>query len=76
MFLGKMSKRKEESGTVVGKYELGKVLGEGSFGKVFLGRNVETGEKRAIKALSKEKIFQNKMVDQVRQKSEDTCYSL
>ncbi|CAN6448297.1 unnamed protein product [Victoria cruziana] len=61
-----MSKRKEESGTVVGKYELGKVLGEGSFGKVFLGRNVETGEKRAIKALSKEKIFQNKMVDQIK----------
>jgi len=33
----------------VGKYEIGKTLGEGSFGKVKYAVNVETGEAVAIK---------------------------
>jgi len=33
----------------VGKYEIGKTLGEGSFGKVKYALNVETGEAVAIK---------------------------
>lgn len=33
----------------VGKYEIGKTIGEGTFGKVKLAINTETGEKMAIK---------------------------
>lgn len=33
----------------VGKYEIGKTIGEGTFGKVKLAVNMETGEKMAIK---------------------------
>ena len=33
----------------VGKYEIGKTIGEGTFGKVKLATNTETGEKLAIK---------------------------
>ena len=31
------------------KYKLEKEIGEGQFGKVFMGRNVETNQKVAIK---------------------------
>jgi ABC-type proline/glycine betaine transport system permease subunit len=33
----------------VGKYEIGKTIGEGTFGKVKLAINTETNEKVAIK---------------------------
>ena len=36
----------------VGKYEIGRTLGEGTFGKVKLGRHILTGEKVA-RALAK-----------------------
>lgn len=36
----------------VGKYEIGKTIGEGTFGKVKLAVNTETGEKMAIKVSS------------------------
>jgi serine/threonine protein kinase len=49
----------------VGKYELGKTLGEGTFAKVKLAKNVETGESVAIKILDKDKILKHKMVQQV-----------
>ncbi len=50
----------------VGKYELGKVLGEGTFGKVQLGTHIETGEKVAIKILSKAKLQQQNMGSQIK----------
>jgi serine/threonine protein kinase len=50
----------------VGKYELGKTLGEGSFAKVKYARNMETGESVAIKVLDKEKILKHKMVEQLK----------
>lgn len=36
----------------VGKYEIGKTIGEGTFGKVKLAVNAETGEKMAIKVMT------------------------
>ncbi|XP_058112770.1 CBL-interacting serine/threonine-protein kinase 23-like isoform X9 [Magnolia sinica] len=50
----------------VGKYELGRVLGEGSFGKVHLARDVETGEKRAIKVINKDRVVKDMMVAQIK----------
>lgn len=49
----------------VGKYELGRTLGEGTFAKVKFARNVETEENVAIKILDKEKILRHKMIAQV-----------
>ncbi|CAL5412531.1 unnamed protein product [Camellia sinensis] len=51
--------------TRVGRYELGRTLGEGAFAKVKFGRNVETDEKVAIKILNKEKILKHDMIGQV-----------
>eukprot|EP00250_Pteridium_aquilinum_P008717 c18157_g1_i1 orf=830-2071(+) len=52
--------------TRVGKYELGRTIGEGSFAKVKYSKNVETGEKVAIKILDKEKILKHQMVEQIK----------
>ncbi|KAJ7514376.1 hypothetical protein O6H91_23G041600 [Diphasiastrum complanatum] len=52
--------------TRIGKYELGRILGEGTFGKVRLGRNLGTGQNVAVKVLDKEKILQHKMVEQIK----------
>lgn len=51
--------------TRVGKYELGRTLGEGNFAKVKFARNTETGEYVAIKILDKEKILKHKLIGQV-----------
>ncbi|XP_077221105.1 CBL-interacting protein kinase 23-like isoform X2 [Tasmannia lanceolata] len=52
--------------TRVGRYELGRTLGEGTFAKVKFARNVETGESVAIKILDKEKILKHKMIGQIK----------
>ncbi|KAL8114011.1 CBL-interacting serine/threonine-protein kinase 9-like isoform X1 [Apium graveolens] len=50
----------------VGKYEIGKTLGEGSFGKVKFGRHVETGQSVAIKIIARDHVLRHKMVDQIK----------
>jgi len=37
------------------RYELGRLLGQGSFAKVYHARNLETSENVAIKAMEKQK---------------------
>ena len=49
----------------VGKYELGRTIGEGSFAKVKYAQNSETGESVAVKVLDRETIVKHKMVEQV-----------
>ncbi|KAL6009802.1 CBL-interacting serine/threonine-protein kinase 3 [Asimina triloba] len=49
----------------VGKYEIGRTIGEGTFAKVKFARNTATGESVAIKILDKEKVLKHKMVEQV-----------
>ena len=51
---------------VVGKYELYKTLGEGSYGKVKYAVNLETQEAVAIKILDKKKIQQQNMGKQIK----------
>mmetsp|Transcript_45624 Transcript_45624/g.67278 ORF Transcript_45624/g.67278 Transcript_45624/m.67278 type:complete len:480 (-) Transcript_45624:63-1502(-) len=50
----------------VGKYEIGKTLGEGTFGKVKYAVNSDTGEQVAIKILSKAQIQQQNMGAQIK----------
>ncbi|XP_010275896.1 PREDICTED: CBL-interacting serine/threonine-protein kinase 23-like isoform X3 [Nelumbo nucifera] len=54
------------SRTRVGKYELGRTLGEGTFAKVKFAHNVDTGENFAIKILDKEKVLKHKMIGQIK----------
>ncbi|XP_072956013.1 CBL-interacting protein kinase 9-like [Typha angustifolia] len=54
------------SRTRVGKYELGKTLGEGSFAKVKFARDVQTGDAVAIKILHKDQVLRHKMVEQIK----------
>ncbi|MCD9558439.1 CBL-interacting serine/threonine-protein kinase 24 [Datura stramonium] len=50
----------------LGKYDLGRTIGEGAFSKVKFAQNTETGENVAIKVLAKSTILKNKMVEQIK----------
>ena len=59
------ARKKEGEGMRLGKYELGKTLGEGNFGKVKYATNVETGQPYAVKILEKKRIVELNITDQV-----------
>ncbi|KAD7477838.1 hypothetical protein R6Q59_007497 [Mikania micrantha] len=50
----------------VGKYEVGRTIGEGTFAKVKFARDSETGEPVALKILDKEKVVKHKMAEQIK----------
>ncbi|QHO52173.1 CBL-interacting protein kinase [Arachis hypogaea] len=55
------------SRTRVGKYELGRTIGEGSFAKVKIARNVDNGQSAAIKILVKNQIVKHpRMMEQLK----------
>jgi len=49
----------------IGKYEVGRTIGEGTFAKVKFAKHTETGESVAIKVMAKTTILKHKMVEQV-----------
>nr|QSH71612.1 CBL-interacting protein kinase [Hedychium coronarium] len=51
---------------VLGKYELGKMLGEGNFGKVRYALDVDFGRPYAIKILDRRRIQSLKIADQIK----------
>ncbi|KAG8377111.1 hypothetical protein BUALT_Bualt09G0134500 [Buddleja alternifolia] len=55
-----------EGGILMQSYELGKLLGQGTFAKVYHARNIETGMSVAIKIIDKEKIVKVGMIDQIK----------
>ncbi|GMH14033.1 hypothetical protein Nepgr_015874 [Nepenthes gracilis] len=50
----------------VGKYEIGRTIGEGTFAKVKFAQNTETGESVAMKVIDRNTIIKHKMVDQIK----------
>ncbi|XP_059651184.1 CBL-interacting serine/threonine-protein kinase 9 isoform X3 [Cornus florida] len=52
--------------THVGKYEIGKTLGEGSFAKVKFAKNIDTGDSFAIKIIDRDRVLRHKMVEQIK----------
>lgn len=50
----------------MGKYELGRTIGEGTFGKVKFAVNTETNERVAVKILDKQKIIRQGMAEAVK----------
>lgn len=47
-------------------YELGRLLGQGTFAKVYYARSIRTNQSVAIKAIDKEKILRVGLVDQIK----------
>lgn len=48
-----------------GKYEMGRLLGKGTFAKVYYGRNLVTHESVAIKVILKERVKKEGLLDQI-----------
>ncbi|XVF25632.1 hypothetical protein REPUB_Repub13aG0230000 [Reevesia pubescens] len=51
---------------LLGRYEIGKLLGHGTFAKVYHARNVKTGDSVAIKVLDKEKILKGGLIAHIK----------
>lgn len=49
-----------------GKYELGRLLGHGTFAKVYHARNLQNGKSVAMKVVGKEKVIKVGMTEQVK----------
>ncbi|XP_054784568.1 CBL-interacting protein kinase 18-like [Prosopis cineraria] len=56
----------EPKGVLMQRYELGRLLGQGTFAKVYYARNLVTGMSVAIKIIDKEKILKVGMIDQIK----------
>ncbi|XP_060181749.1 CBL-interacting protein kinase 18-like [Lycium barbarum] len=48
------------------KYELGRLLGQGNFGKVYYGRNLKSAQSVAIKVIDKEKVQKAGLIEQTK----------
>ncbi|XP_061343250.1 CBL-interacting serine/threonine-protein kinase 1 isoform X1 [Gastrolobium bilobum] len=66
MVIVNIGKKNEKEVTRLGKYELGRTLGEGNFGKVKFARNTESGQPFAIKIIEKNKIIDLNITDQIK----------
>ncbi|GMJ14726.1 PROTEIN KINASE 18, SNF1-RELATED PROTEIN KINASE 3.6, CBL-interacting protein kinase 20 [Hibiscus trionum] len=57
----------EKKGTVLmQRFELGRLLGQGTFAKVYQARNLTTGQSCAIKVIDKEQIMKGGLIDQIK----------
>ncbi|KAK7400155.1 hypothetical protein VNO78_11355 [Psophocarpus tetragonolobus] len=61
-----MAEKKEKGNLVLGRFELGKLLGHGTFAKVHQARNMKSGEVVAIKIINKEKILKGGLVSHIK----------
>ncbi|XP_073061374.1 CBL-interacting serine/threonine-protein kinase 12-like [Primulina eburnea] len=62
----KVGKQKEMSGFLLGRYEIAKLLGHGTFAKVYHAKNLKTGESVAIKVIDKEKILKVGLIGHIK----------
>lgn len=58
--------KKRDSKVIMGRYRLGRLLGRGSFAKVYKAHNISTGEVVAIKVFDKEAVRRSGTVEQVK----------
>ena len=63
---------KKDESRIIGNYKIGKTIGEGTFGKVKIGKHIPTGEnvifpinQVAIKILEKDKIKDKNLMERV-----------
>ncbi|KAK4353790.1 hypothetical protein RND71_025984 [Anisodus tanguticus] len=55
-----------KKGMRLGKYDVGKTLGEGNFGKVKYAKHIDSGQSFAIKILEKSRILDLRSTDQIK----------
>ncbi|XP_020267170.1 CBL-interacting protein kinase 2-like [Asparagus officinalis] len=48
------------------RYEVGRLLGQGTFAKVYHAKNLKTSQSVAIKVIDKEKVFKVGLIDQIK----------
>ncbi|XP_061367337.1 CBL-interacting serine/threonine-protein kinase 10-like isoform X2 [Gastrolobium bilobum] len=53
------------SNTLMQRYELGRLLGKGTFAKVYYGRSAITNQSVAIKVIDKDKVFRTGLADHI-----------
>ncbi|KAM3351491.1 hypothetical protein ACQJBY_023456 [Aegilops geniculata] len=58
--------KNQDSKVIMGRYKLGRLLGRGSFAKVYKAHNISTGEVVAIKVFDKEAVRRSGTVEQVK----------
>ncbi|KAE8656929.1 CBL-interacting serine/threonine-protein kinase 16 [Hibiscus syriacus] len=66
---GQAENRTKKNGSrkiVFGKFEMGRVLGQGTFAKVYYGKNLSTQESVAIKAINKEQVKKEGLMEQIK----------
>ncbi|GLU01363.1 hypothetical protein SLE2022_186740 [Rubroshorea leprosula] len=56
----------DQSALLHGRYELGRMLGHGTFAKVYVARNLQTGKSMAMKIVGKEKVIKVGMMEQIK----------
>ncbi|XVE97344.1 hypothetical protein REPUB_Repub03eG0011500 [Reevesia pubescens] len=56
----------EERHILFGKYEMGRLLGKGTFAKVYYGKELVSGESVAIKVISKDQVKKKGMMEQIK----------
>ncbi|XWS17866.1 hypothetical protein CRYUN_Cryun33cG0105300 [Craigia yunnanensis] len=56
----------EERHILFGKYEMGRLLGKGTFAKVYYGKKLTSGESVAIKVISKDQVKKEGMMEQIK----------
>ncbi|KAF6143117.1 hypothetical protein GIB67_041185 [Kingdonia uniflora] len=57
----------ENKGSVLmHRYELGRLLGQGTFAKVYYARNLKSGESVAVKVIDKDKVLKVGLIEQIK----------
>ncbi|XAR69995.1 Non-specific serine/threonine protein kinase [Bertholletia excelsa] len=56
----------EERHVLFDKYEMGRLLGKGTFAKVYFAREIKSGESVAIKVISKDQVKKQGMMNQIK----------
>ncbi|GAB4860215.1 CBL-interacting protein kinase 2, variant 2 [Ancistrocladus abbreviatus] len=55
-----------KTGVLMQRYELGRLLGQGTFAKVYFARSLKTGQSVAIKMIDKEKVMRVGLMEQIK----------
>ncbi|EXB75643.1 CBL-interacting serine/threonine-protein kinase 1 [Morus notabilis] len=61
-----VQKKKTIQGMQLGKYQVGRTLGEGNFGKVKLAQDIQSGKPYAVKIIEKNRIISLNITDQIK----------
>ncbi|KAL9280565.1 putative CBL-interacting serine/threonine-protein kinase 25 CAMK-CAMKL-CHK1 family [Arabidopsis thaliana] len=61
-----MEEEQQQLRVLFAKYEMGRLLGKGTFGKVYYGKEITTGESVAIKIINKDQVKRESMMEQIK----------